>query len=58
MFIKDLNVAETWSNYTMSYVHHFLGDVHKNEFSPWNNAYLHKDTYKEDLEIDTENFEH
>ena len=39
-FIKDLNVAETWSNYTMSYVHHFLGDVHKSEFSAWNAAYL------------------
>jgi carbonic anhydrase/acetyltransferase-like protein (isoleucine patch superfamily) len=39
-FIKDLNIAETWSNYTMSYVHNFLADTHKNEFSPWGNAYL------------------
>ena len=31
-FIKDLNVAETWSNYTYSYLNNFLGDVHKNEF--------------------------
>ena len=40
----------------MSYVHHFLGDVHKAEFSPWNNAYLHKETHKEDIDIDMENF--
>jgi carbonic anhydrase/acetyltransferase-like protein (isoleucine patch superfamily) len=45
MFIKDLNVAETWANYTMSYVHHFLGDAHKAEFSPWNAAYLKKESY-------------
>ena len=55
-FIKDLNIAETWSNYTMSYVHHFLGETHKNEFSPWGNAYLLKDSHQEDLDIDIENF--
>lgn len=56
MFIKDLNVGETWANYTMSYVHHYLGDVHMDEFSPWNAAYLKKESFKEDIEIDTENF--
>ena len=53
-FIKDLNVAETWSNYTMSYVHHFLADVHKDEFSVWGNAYLQKESTYEDLEIEAE----
>jgi len=55
-FIKDLNIAETWSNYTKSYIHHFLSDAHKNEFSPWNNAYLYRDSTHEDLEIDLDNF--
>jgi len=53
-FIKDLNIAETWSNYTLSYVHHFLSDVHKNEFTMWSNAYLHRDSTKEDLEFNIE----
>ena len=51
-------MAETWSNYTMSYVHHFLGDVHKHEFSAWNAAYLQKSTYSSDLEVDMDNFDH
>ena len=42
VFIKDLNIAETWSNYTLSYINHFLSDVHKNEFTVWNNAYLYR----------------
>ena len=53
-FIKDLNVGETWSNYTLSYVNHYLSEVHKNEFTVWNSAYLEKESFKEDLEIDYE----
>ena len=56
-FIKDLNVAETWSNYTLSYLNHYLSEVHKNEFTLWNSAYLERDSTREDLEIDTESFE-
>jgi|TARA_B110001450_G_C17524561_1_gene441989 hypothetical protein len=51
-FIKDLNIAETWSNYTYSYLNNFLGDVHKNEFTVWNGAYLHRESTAEDLTID------
>ena len=50
-FIKDLNVAETWSNYTRSYVNQTLGDVHRNEFTLWNSAYLERPTYREDVEF-------
>lgn len=56
-FIKDLNVAECWANYSFSYIHHHLGNVHRHEFSPWNNAYLHRPSTREDLEIDPENYE-
>lgn len=42
VFIKDLNIAETWSNYTYSYLIHSLGEAHKNEFTLWNSAYLLK----------------
>ena len=52
VFIKDLNVAETWSNYTYSYVNHWLSEVHKNEFTMWNSAYLQKESTQEDLTID------
>ena len=51
-FIKDLNISETWSNYTMSYMNHFLGETHKNEFTLWNSAYLEKQATVEDIEID------
>lgn len=55
-FIKDLNIAETWSNYTLSYVNQFLGDVHKNEFTMWSSAYLDKEVTRDDVDIDTKNF--
>jgi len=51
-FIKDLNVAETWSNYTMSYVHNQLGEVHKNEFSALNAAYLDLPAYEDDFDVE------
>ena len=57
-FIKDLNIAETWSNYTLSYVHHFLADVHKNEFTVWNSAYLHRDSSVDDVELDIDHMTH
>ena len=50
MFIKDMDIAETWSNYTLSYVNHHLGEVHKNEFTMWNAAYLDKDSTMDDLD--------
>merc|ERR1711990_792176 len=30
--IKDLNIAETWHNYTKSYIESGMADAHKNEF--------------------------
>lgn len=54
-FIKDLDVAEAWSNYTLSYVNHFLGDAHCSEFTLWNSAYLHYNTTQEDLVLDQDN---
>lgn len=53
-FIKDLNIAETWSNYTLSYLNHSLSDAHKNEFTVWNSAYLHMETTRDDLDVDFE----
>lgn len=52
VFIKDLNVAETWSNYTLSYVNHHLSDVHKNEFTLWNAAYLDRESTADDLLVE------
>ena len=53
-FIKDLNISETWSNYTRSYLNHFLSEAHKNEFTVWNSAYLQKDSTFEDLHVNTD----
>lgn len=49
-WIKDLNVGETWHNYTKSYVETALGDAHKNEFTTWNSAYLDRESYADDVE--------
>ena len=51
VFLKDLNVGETWSNYTLSYVNHHLAEVHKNEFTLWNSAYLTQESTEDDVEI-------
>ena len=51
-FIKDLDVGEIWANYSRSYVHCKLGDMHKIEFTLWNNAYLHRESMAEDAEPD------
>ena len=55
-FVKDLNVAETWSNYTLSYVNHNLSEAHKNEFTMWNSAYLELPSHQEDVNVDLESF--
>ena len=54
VFIKDLDIAETWSNYTLSYVNHHLAEVHKNEFTVWNAAYLDRESTTDDLDISDE----
>jgi len=51
-FIKDLNVGDVWANYTKSYVEVSLGDAHKNEFTLWNSAYLHRTSSKDDASPD------
>ena len=52
MFIKDLDIGETWSNYTLSYVNHHLAEVHKNEFTVWNAAYLDRESTADDFNIE------
>jgi carbonic anhydrase/acetyltransferase-like protein (isoleucine patch superfamily) len=49
VFIKDLNMGDCWSNYSKSYTHSALGDVHKNEFTTWNSAYLQRESSQEDV---------
>ena len=49
-FIKDLDVGELWANYTKSYVEVSLADAHKNEFTMWNSAYLHRESSASDAQ--------
>lgn len=51
-YVKELNVAECWSNYSLSYLHLNLANMHVNEFTPHQSGYLEKDATVEDLEID------
>lgn len=48
--MKDLNVADTWSNYSFSYVIDHLARLHRHQFSLYSSAYLDKDSYQDDFE--------
>ena len=50
-FIRELNVAEVWSNYSYSYIHFHLGEAHKETFTVWPSNYLLKPSTREDVEI-------
>lgn len=52
VFIKDLNIAEVWANYTKSYVTSSLGEACKNEFTTWNSAYLQRESSATDVDPD------
>ena len=56
-YIKDLDIGESWANYSLSYVHVSLGDIHKNEFTVWPSNYLEKESSKEDVEPSFEELE-
>lgn len=56
-YVKDLNIGETWANYTYSYVNVALADAHKAEFSPWSSNYLKKGATQEDIEIAEEDLD-
>jgi gamma-carbonic anhydrase len=48
-FIKDLDIGEVWHNYSKSYIEVTLADAHKNEFTLWNSAYLHRQSSETDV---------
>ena len=49
-YVKDLNVGESWANYTYSYVNAALGDTHKHQFTVWANNYLQKGAAQADVD--------
>ena len=44
-FMKDLDVGESWANYTKSYVISALGETLKDEFTLWNSSYMDRVSY-------------
>ena len=56
-YVKDLDIGEAWANYSLSYVHVSLGDIHRNEFTLWPSNYLLKESTAEDVEPLTEDLE-
>ncbi len=51
-YVKDLDIAESWANYTYSYVNTALGDAHKREFTMWPSNYLLKSSTKSDVDVE------
>ena len=49
-FMKDLDVGESWANYTKSYVVSALGEGLKDEFTLWNSSYMDRVSYQDDVE--------
>jgi carbonic anhydrase/acetyltransferase-like protein (isoleucine patch superfamily) len=43
-YVKDLDIGEVWSNYSLSYIHVALGDFHRAEFTQWSSNYLLKES--------------
>lgn len=48
-YIKDLDVAERWTNFTLAFVHSHLADLTKHEFLLWGNSYLKKESTRDDV---------
>ena len=51
-YIKDLNIGESWANYTKSYVISAMGESIRDEFTLWNSSYMDRVSYKDDAEPD------
>ena len=51
-FMKDLDVGESWANYTKSYVISATGEVLKDEFTTWNSSYMDRPSYSDDINPD------
>ena len=51
-FVRELNVAEVFSNYSYSYIHYHLGEAHKVEFTAWPSNYLEKVSAREDVDVE------
>jgi len=56
-YVKDLDIGEVWSNYTLSYVTVALGDGLRNEFTTWPTNYLQKPSTFEDIELSNDDAE-
>lgn len=48
-YVKHLDIGETFANYSMSYMHTFLGDTMKEIYTIFPSNYLLKKTEEEDL---------
>ena len=48
-YVKDLDIGESWANYTYSYVNTALGDAHKDQFTLWRSNYLLNAQNKDDV---------
>lgn len=48
-YIKDLDIGELFTNYSLSYVHASLGQMVNDTYLTWPTGYLEKETTQEDL---------
>ena len=49
-FVKELDIGELFTNYSLSYVNSTLGDMVKDTFSTWPTNYMMKEASIDDLD--------
>ena len=47
--MKDLDVGETWQNYTRSYINASMGDMHRYQYTTWRSDYMSKESSQTDV---------
>lgn len=52
-YVKDLDIGESFANYSLSYANTFLGDIVMDTYTSWPSNYLLKEARSSDVEPET-----
>ena len=55
--LLELFILNAYNYGTFIVLYHHCQEYHKNEFTVWNSAYLEKESFRDDIEIDLDHAE-
>ena len=55
-YIRDIEDSEQFANYAQSFVHWDVAASHLDQFEPWNSNYLQKDSTKDEVDLNPEDY--